>query len=74
MVAYLAWLLAQEVVSLLEQDGEGGGGMVVLHGGHIIVADLGGRGCTENFREEARHALRVKAAAAWWFSMGDMLS
>ena len=38
--AYLAWLLAQEVVPLLQQDGEGGGGVVVLHGGHIVVANL----------------------------------
>ena len=38
--ACLAWLLDQEVVSLLQQDGEGGGGMVVLHGGQVVVADL----------------------------------
>ena len=38
--AYLAWLLAQEIVPLLHQNGEGSGGMVVLHGGQVIVADL----------------------------------
>ena len=45
--AYLARLLAQEVVPLLQQYGEGSGGVVVLHGGQVIVADLrtvGGHG------------------------------
>lgn len=38
--AHLARLPAQEVVALLQQNGEGRGGVVVLHGGHVIVADL----------------------------------
>ena len=38
---YLAWLCRQEVVSFLEQDGEGGGGVMVLHGGLVIVPHLG---------------------------------
>ena len=69
--AYLAWLLTQEVVVLLQQHGESGGSMVVLHGGQVIVADL-------MTGEGARHTsgvgmsqLKDVGGSIWWFSMGD---
>ena len=39
-MTHLARLAAEEVTPVLEEDGEGGGGVVVLHGGHIVVPHL----------------------------------